>query len=102
MCTGATGGVAADKYDPLKYRENMNLQFGMVAAQPDDIFLMASDGLRDTLDPVQVGHQPVMPHHTTASTGPDQYEVSTGAFHTLTSWACRVHSPVEPTLHVCL
>ncbi len=32
----------------------MNLQFGMVAAQADDAFLMASDGLWDTLDPVQV------------------------------------------------
>ncbi len=60
MPAGAIGAVAADKYDPLKYRENMNLQFGMVAAQPDDIFLMASDGLWDTLDPVQVTEGPGM------------------------------------------
>ena len=60
MPAGAIGGVAADKYDALKYRENMNLQFGMVAAQPNDIFLMASDGLWDTLDPVQVTGGPVM------------------------------------------
>ena len=51
--SGAIGRVAADKYEPLTYRSNLNLQFGMVAAQPDDIFLLASDGLWDTLDPVQ-------------------------------------------------
>jgi len=50
---GAIGRVAADKYEPLTYRSNMNLQFGMMAARPDDCFLMASDGLWDTLDPVQ-------------------------------------------------
>ena len=51
---GAVGAVAADKYEPSKFRAGMNLQFGMVAARPEDVFLMASDGLWDTLDPVQV------------------------------------------------
>ena len=65
---GAIGRVAADKYEPLTYRSNMNLQFGMVAARPDDCFLMASDGLWDTLDPVQVrqpqGSRPIVPPRT--------------------------------------
>ena len=55
---GAIGAVAADKYEPSKYREGMNLQFGMVAARPSDVFLMASDGLWDALDPVQVLARP--------------------------------------------
>ena len=54
MTAGAIGAIAADKYEPSKYRAGMNLQFGMIAAQADDMFLMASDGLWDTLDPVQV------------------------------------------------
>ena len=54
MTAGAIGAIAADKYEPSKYRAGLNLQFGMVAAQADDAFLMASDGLWDTLDPVQV------------------------------------------------
>ncbi len=55
---GAIGSVAADKYEPSKYRDGMNLQFGMVAARPSDMFLLASDGLWDTLDPVQVLARP--------------------------------------------
>ena len=56
MTAGAIGAISADRYEPDKYRAGMNLQFGMVAAQPNDAFLMASDGLWDTLDPVQVRH----------------------------------------------
>jgi hypothetical protein len=43
--TGAIGAVAADKFEPCRLRSRMNLQYGMVAAEPPDIFLMASDGL---------------------------------------------------------
>ena len=51
---GAIGQIAADKREPSKFRTGMNLQFGMIAAACHDEFLMASDGLWDTLDPVQV------------------------------------------------
>ena len=78
---GAIGAVASEKYDKFRMRENTNLQFGMVAARAADMFLIASDGLWDTLDPVQSG-----PPQLVA----DRVPVPIGH---LTTWQDIAHNP---------